>query len=200
MIPASHPISRLAPALLLLGSALAAVNWYVQPERALAWSAAMLLLISMGGTLVVALRWSNGESERHRSATLGRSIVFASLIVAFSLGAALAGTLGAVEDPDLGRRATMAILGAVLVFTGNAMPKTLTPLSALQCEAEKVQTFQRLAGWTWVLSGLGFAIAWLTLPIHLAAPVSLALVALGMLGIAWHSVRLCRMPRRESSR
>jgi hypothetical protein len=62
----------------------------------------------------------------------------------------------------------MAIVGAFLAVTGNAIPKTLRPLAALHCDPTKVQAVQRLAGWIWALAGVAVAIAWLTLPINLA--------------------------------
>lgn len=198
MIAVRRSISHhLAPVLLLLGGVLAAVSWYVRPERAFAWTAAMLLIVFMSGAFGVSLRMSTGELNRRRAASLRSAIAFAALIVAFSLGATLAGALGAIHASDLGRRTTMAILGAVLMFTGNAMPKTLTPLSALKCDVAKVQTFQRFAGWTWVLTGLGFAIAWLALPVRAATPVSLALVAGGLFAMLAQVVRLSRTPQRS---
>lgn len=54
-----------------------------------------------------ALRSSRGGSGRGLTITF-QSIGFAALIMASALGAALAGALGAVDDPDLDRRATMA--------------------------------------------------------------------------------------------
>jgi hypothetical protein len=124
--------------------------------------------------------------------------VFAGLILVIVLSMKLATAMGVIEDADLSRRATMAILGAFFVVTGNAMPKTLTPLSALQCDAARVQAFQRFAGWTWVLTGLAFAIVWLVLPVDLAKPVSLVLLTSGMLAIVWQVVRLRRTRQREA--
>jgi hypothetical protein len=111
-------------------------------------------------------------------------------MVLVSLSVKLAAGLGAAGDVNLSRRATMAILGAFLVFTGNSLPKTLTPLSALQCDAGRAQAFQRFAGWTWVLTGLALAVVWLVLPVKVAEPMTFFVVPGGMLIIVAQVVRL----------
>jgi hypothetical protein len=103
-------------------------------------------------------------------------IVFAASIMAAALAARLAHALGAVDDIDLSRRLPMVIIGAYFVFVGNALPKTLTPLSALRCDPTTAQSVQRLAGWTWVLSGLVVAGVWLTLPVNLAQLLSMVAI------------------------
>lgn len=197
----ARPISYyLAPALLVLGTALAAANWYLQPQRAGASVVALLLLACM--TLALASRRSpeppsEGDAARsHFADSIRTGIVFAGLIVVVSLGAKLATALGAAGGADLSQRAMMAILGAFLVFTGNAIPKRLTPLSALRGDPARVQTIQRLAGWTWVLTGLAFAAAWLALPLGLAGPLTLLLLPGAMLISVVQIVRLRRAGQR----
>jgi len=182
----------LAPALLVLGMVLAVGRWYLQPERALATMSVVVLLLCMTAVLFVARRTEQDASRRRTSDALQSGIVFGGLIVAISLGASLAATLGAIDDADRSRRTTMAILGAYFMFTGNALPKTLTPLSVLRCDGARMQAFQRFAGWTWVLTGLAFATAWLALPIALAQPVSILLLLSSMLLIASRIVSLRR--------
>ncbi|HEX3987222.1 MAG TPA: hypothetical protein VHX13_11510 [Acidobacteriaceae bacterium] len=48
-----------------------------------------------------------------------------------SLGDRLALASGVSSIPDFALRAVMAIAGAFLAFTGNAIPKMLTPLASL---------------------------------------------------------------------
>ena len=124
--------------------------------------------------------------------------MFAGLILAISLGVKLATAIGAIENADFSRRATMVVMGAFFVFTGNAIPKTLTPLSALQCNAARVQAFQRFAGWMWVLTGLAFALVWVLLPLDVAKPVSTILLVSGILAIVSQMVRLRRTRHREA--
>ena len=116
--------------------------------------------------------------------------MFSGLILVISLGMKLALVLGAVKDADLSRRATMVILGVFFAFTGNGMPRTLTPLAVMRCDPARVQAFQRFAGWTWVLTGLAFAGVWLLLPLGLAKPVSVIVLMSGMLAIAAQLARL----------
>ena len=100
-------------------------------------------------------------------------------------------------DADLPRRAMMAVIGAFLVSTGNAIPKTLTPMSALR-DADRVQAFQRFAGWTWVLTGLALAMSWLVLPVNLAESMTFLLVPGGVLLIGAQLVRLRHICQRAA--
>jgi hypothetical protein len=132
--------------------------------------------------LVLASREPKEEAARRDAGGSVRSgIVTAGLILMISLGAKLAVALGAVHYGDIALRVTMAIMGAFLAVTGNAIPKTLRPLGALDCDPAKVQVVQRLAGWIWALAGLAVAIAWLTLPINLAEAMSFLLLPCAIL-------------------
>ena len=193
MTATAKPISHfLASVLLVLSIVLAAANWVLQPARAGGWAATLAFLGCMTVALLFAHRRSGNEAQRRAGDSIRDAIVFAGLMLAIPLSAALAVRLGVIHDTDLSKRMTMVLVGAFFAFTGNAMPKTLTPLSALQCDASRVQAFQRFAGWTWVLTGLGFAIAYLVLPLDLAKPVSTVLLMTGMLLVAVQLFRLRR--------
>jgi hypothetical protein len=109
----------------------------------------------------------------------------------------MAHTLGVIEDGERPQRLAMAVAGAFFVFTGNALPKTLTPLSARQCGEATSQALQRFMGWTWVLMGLAFSAVWLALPIDAAEPVSVAVIATGAIAVATRIVR-ARAMRKEA--
>jgi hypothetical protein len=128
--------------------------------------------------------------RRQAGDAIRSALMFAGLILTIALGARLATRFGMLDDADFSRRTTMVILGAYLMFIGNAMPKTLTPLSALRCDASQVQAFQRFAGWTWTLTGLALAIIWLALPVALARTVSVVLILAGILTIVRRILRL----------
>lgn len=196
----AKPISNyLASALLGLSTVLAAANWYLKPERAVAWAIALGLLGCMALAFLLVIRRSKHEPAEPRSDESVRSgIVWAGLIVAASLAAKLATALGAAGSADLFERMMMATLGACVVFTGNTIPKTLTPLPALEQDAARVQALRRFAGWTWVLTGLAFAIAWLALPVDLAEHLSFVLLPGGMLLIAAQVVRQRRTRQRTT--
>jgi hypothetical protein len=192
--PLSH---RLAAALLALSTLLAIWNWYVQPQHAAVWAITLTTLAIMMLAALAARRSTSGASSRRAADGIMVGIVFAGLMLASSLGLKLAAALGATGRSDLAQRMLMVILGAFFTFTGNALPKTLTPLAA-KCDGARVQAFQRLAGWTWVLTGLTFGTAWLVLPVRLAQPVSLVLLLGGMLVIATQIARLRRTRQREA--
>ncbi len=205
MTRATRPISYyLAPSLWVLITAMAAGNWYLQPQGGRAWAASVVLLGCLMLAFLLALRRSPEESAEAEAAqqrfrdSLRSGILFAGLMVLFSLSWRLATALGAAGDPDLGRRATMAVGGIFLVFTGNGIPKTLTRWSGLQDDAGRIQAFQRFAGWTWVLAGLALAITWLVLPVELAGTLTLVLMPAAMLLIGVQVVRLRRARQRTA--
>ena len=133
-------------------------------------------------------------------ASVDGAVVLGALMMIIPLALTLAHAYGLVDDPDTGmRRTTMIMIGAYLAVTGNAMPRMLPPTSSMACGGARVQAFQRHAGWTWVLCGLGLAMAGLALPIDALAPISLALVATAMIVTIVQLLRL-RKPQPHAPR
>ena len=191
-------VGRAAVALPLIGIVLALANWNARPDAAWAWAAAIVMFLVMiavrwRSQLAVRRSWGDAASVRSLAAVTG-GVVFGGLMMIIPLAVTLAHAYGVVDDPDSGRRMTMIILGAYLVVTGNALPKQFATASSMQCDGARVQAFQRFAGWTWVLCGLGFATAWLALPIDAAKSVSTALVVSAMVVTI---VRLLRLRRPQ---
>jgi hypothetical protein len=184
----ASPLRYLSPVLLGLGAALAVSNWSLDPERARTWIAALVLFACLA-LLLWLTRGSAASGRARAAASIRNGIVFATLIVGVSLAATLGHTLGLIDDGDRPQRLAMAIAGAFFVFTGNALPKTLTPLSARQCDGAASQALQRFMGWTWVSMGLAFSYVWLTLPIDAAEPVSIALIAGSVIAVAARIMR-----------
>lgn len=184
-MPANSIKNYLPAGLLLLAAALVGTSWYLEPRRIVFWTVATLLIACLAIILFVISRRSTNDANGIRN-----GIVFAGLILVIPLGLKLATALGAIGHTGISKRAMMAIIGAFLVSTGNALPKTLTPLSALRCDAAKAQAFQRFAGWTWVLTGLALAIAWLVLPLHIADAATFVVLPVGILIIAMQCARL----------
>jgi hypothetical protein len=177
--------SQYVPATLVaLTGAVTLGNWYLRPEAAPSWMASMAMTVVMAIALLIAGRrsWSAlvpqcaGHSVRE-------AVVFGALIMLLPLVTKLAHGLGLLGDPEVARRFSMASFGAFLVVMGNRLPKTLQPLSSISCDVAAVQAFQRFAGWTWVLTGLGYTFVWLALPLTIAKPISLAVLLTGMLMI-----------------
>lgn len=198
MTTATRPLShQFAPALLAISMLLAAWNWYVQPQRASVWTVVLVVLALLMLAALAVRRSQPGVAGRRGADSIAGGIVFAGLMLASSLGLKLAAALGATSRSDLSQRVLMVILGVFFASIGNALPKTIQPLTA-NCDGARVQAFQRFAGWTWVLTGLMFATAWLVLPVNVAQPVSLVLLLGGMLTIGAQIVRLRRTRRHEA--
>lgn len=172
--------ARAAAVLPLIGITLALANWTARPDRAKAWAAAIAVLAVMAIVrygLQFAFRRSQGDASSARNfASVIDGVVFGSLMMIIPLAVKLAQAYGFVDDPDSGRRATMITFGVYFAAFGNTLPRMLPPVASMSCNGARVQAFQRFAGWTWVLCGLGFATAWLALPIDTAHPVSMALM------------------------
>jgi hypothetical protein len=192
--------SAAATTLPVIGIVLGVANWNARPDAAVAWAAAIVMFLVMIG---VRRRWRiavhrSGEAALIQSfASVTASVVFGALMMVVPLMVTLAHAYGVVDDPDGGRRASMIILGAYLVVTGNALPRMLPPPSSMPGDGARVQAFHRLAGWTWVVCGLGYVIAWLALPIGVAEPVSMAFVLAAMIVTIVQRLRL-RKPRQHA--
>ena len=191
--------ARAAAALPPIGIVLALANWNARPDAAWAWTAAIVTFVIMIAVRQIALRRSSGDAPWVRSvASVTSAVVFGALMMVIPLAMTLAHAYGVVDDPDGGRRATMIIFGAYFAAFGNTLPRMLPAVSSMQCNGARVQAFQRLAGWTWVLCGLGFATAWLVLPIDAAEPLSLALVAAAMIVTIVQALRLRKLRQHAS--
>ena len=178
--------SRIGSVLPLIAIGLALANWNAKPAAAWAWAAAIVMfvvMIAVQRRSQLALGRSPGDATSVRGvASVAGAVVFGALMMIIPLALTLAHAYGLVDDPDSRmRRTTMIMLGAYLAVTGNAIPRMLPPTSSMPCGGARVQAFQRHAGWTWALCGLGYAMAWLALPIDVAGPISMALVATAMI-------------------
>src|SRR5262245_3145657 len=106
----------MAVLVLMFGMALAGWNWYLHPDRVVAWAAALVVLAAMA----VALRTQGRRVQD--------GVMLGGLIIAVCLIAPLAAGFGL--NRDFAERATMVITGAFFTVTGNSLPKLLMPLSA----------------------------------------------------------------------
>jgi hypothetical protein len=193
--------AQAAAALPLVGIVLALANWSARPDAVWAWAAAIVMFVVMAiarHRSRLAFRRSSGDAASVRAfAAVTGAVVVGALMMVIPLAVTLAHAYGAVEDPDSGRRTTMIIFGLYFAATGNAMPRMLPPVSSMQCNGARVQAFQRIAAWTWALCGLGFATAWLVLPIDGAEAVSMTLVVAAIILTVVQVLRL-RKPRQRA--
>jgi hypothetical protein len=106
---------------------------------------------------------------------LGRALLGAALIVASS--AALKWATPDYLSPEWSQRLLGALLGFIVVFYANVIPKSLTSLARLRCTPQAEQAARRFAGRSLVLGGLGYVLAMLFAPLanmHLVGGVVLA--------------------------
>ena len=191
--------SRIGSVLPLIAIGLALANWNAKPAAAWAWAAVIVIsvvMVAVQRRSQLAFSRSPGDPASVLSVeSVAVAVVFGALMMIIPLALTLAHAYGLVDDPDSGmRRTNMIMVGAYLAVIGNAMPRMLPPTSSMPCGGARVQAFQRHAGWTWVLCGLGYAMAWLALPIDAAGPISIALVATAMIVTIVQLLRL-RKPR-----
>jgi hypothetical protein len=139
-----------------------------------------------------------GHAPRRPDRPIRRAALFVGAILACTLLAKFATKVGVFTDADTAKRLSMAIMGFFFVFTGNATPKILTPLSELRCDPAKVQAFQRFSGWMWVLTGLAFSAIWLLSPLDVASPLSKMVLLGGTLTVAVRLLQLWRAGRHMS--
>jgi len=185
-----------AVAVTVLVLVLGAVNWYIRPEGAAAWLAAMLLLPVGWGLVVLAVRRAArvegpATARRAEGAVRGAIILGGLMLLAGLVESLLTAWLGPTGPfVGLGQRSTMVLVGGYLMVTGNTMPKMLVPLSSIGCDGSRAQAFLRMSGWIWVLSGLTLLVSWAVLPIAIAKAVSLSVVAAGTVIVAALAFRL----------
>ncbi len=112
---------------------------------------------------------------------LGRSLAGAAAILGIS--ALLAWAAPEYISADTARRALGVLLGAVVVLYSNAIPKMLVSRARLRCSPAQDQAARRFAGWSLVLGGIGYMLAWIVLPLSIASLIGGGALAIG-LGLA----------------
>ena len=119
---------------------------------------------------------------------LGRSLLTATLIIAIS--SALAWLAPAYVSTELSHRLLGAMLGAVVVVYANAVPKALASYTRLRYSPAAEQAARRFAGWSLVLGGIGYMLAWLLAPIEMANLIAGVLLGVGLLLAVLRYLRL----------
>ncbi|HEU4852032.1 MAG TPA: hypothetical protein VFT37_07740 [Telluria sp.] len=121
-------------------------------------------------------------------ASLARAALLAVLFI--GIAAALKHTPADYIDPELARRIVGVMTAGIVILYANMVPKSLTPLAALQCDPAAEQALRRFTGIVLVLGGIGYALAWMFAPLDSANAIAMALlgaalaVVLVRLGVA----------------
>ncbi len=162
--------------------ALAAANFLAAPDKALIWLIA-------GGTMAiiafVTIRTARSSAiDNVPTQQMDGAAIAAAALLALALGLTLLRGQGIVDGETNDRLIGIGI-GLVLASQGNALPKTLRPLTESRCSPANAEKLQRFAGWAVVLAGLGFALAWAVLPISMAANGAMAVCLIGVAATVW---------------
>lgn len=124
----------------------------------------------------------------NRTAT---SAIGAALLIGLAALGRLAEHLEMIEADVLSRLIQIAI-GLSLVLFANAAPKQIgRPRASVEAEG-RAQAARRIAGWSLTLAGLIYAGVWLFAPVALAAPISLAVVGIGLTVTVLYTLNACR--------
>jgi len=146
---------------------------------------------------IVCFAWTiryafRGKAETSPACLVAQRKVTQTIVLAgVILGLAFISRLGWLDGlGDVGERTRGFITGTIVVFLANAIPKQAGPARGY--------AMRRAAGWAMVLGGLGYALAWLLLPVAYAneAAMSAMLLALAytIARFMWF-VRECRSNR-----
>jgi hypothetical protein len=184
-------------AVLVVDVALGAVNWVLQPDKAMAWALSMFMLPAAWGFL--ALLWQAGGSlDGMGMNRIRRALVGAGLLLMASMSLALLVQLEWV-DGSFSDRGIGVVMGVMLVIIGNGIPKTLDPLRSMR-HAAQLQALQRFSGRAFVLAGLGYAIVSIVAPLQYASAIATLIVATCLAVVATRYLRLiARRARDEPS-
>jgi len=120
-------------------------------------------------------------------AALSRGLIIAGVIL--SVAAALRLLSPAHISPEIAHRMLGALLGAVVVVYANAVPKALTPLMQMRCEPAAEQAMRRFTGWSLVLGGASYSLAWLIAPLAYANLLAASLLGTALLLVGFRVAR-----------
>ena len=110
---------------------------------------------------------------------LTKSIGGGLAIAAFILAAAKSlqyAQAGELIEPEMARRTMHVIIGLVLAFYGNYMPKRIGPSRSAACAITRSQMALRVGGWSMTLAGLTYAGLWAFAPLGFADIASMVVV------------------------
>lgn len=137
---------------------------------------------------------TTNHSHAPRAATVRALIVAGALI---SVAIALRLLSPAYLSPEFATRIMGVLLGGLVVAYSNRAPKTLRPLLQQRCDPAEEQAIRRFTGWSLVLGGAAYAVAWIAAPLEHANLISASLLATALLLVVvrhvWGRSRSTRM-------
>ncbi len=179
----SKNFAALAPIITLLVIGLGAWMWMLDPERSAKWALTIgfLPVAWLGIFILQRVKACQNLLEGSQQSVMS-GISFAGLILGGSLGLIIAQHYHIIENSSSDRLVAV-LIGTYMIIIGNALPKKLAPLKENTERFSQRQSFKRFAGWMLVLSGLGYALAWIALPESLADMLATPLMIAPILAI-----------------
>jgi len=91
-----------------------------------------------------------------------------------------------IVSSDMPVRGIEVLMGLMIAFYGNAIPKTLLRFREGKVEGGRTQSLRRTIGWLLTVGGLGFAAVWASAPLSKAAGWSMAVIgtAIGLIVVS----------------
>jgi hypothetical protein len=119
----------------------------------------------------------------NRSQASRADIARGLIVAAVLLGVSMALKLLSPEhlSAEFVDRMMGVLLGAMVVVFANAVPKALSPLLQQRCDPAAEQAMRRFTGWSLVLGGAAYAVAWVIAPLEHANVLSAGLLGAALL-------------------
>jgi rhodanese-related sulfurtransferase len=110
---------------------------------------------------------------------IGSSLIVAGLFLQASI--ALKWLSPDTLSAEMAHRLMGVLMGALVVFYANAVPKSLTPLVRMRCDPTAEQALRRFTGWTLALGGAAFAAASMFAPVDSADAIAVSALGSSLL-------------------
>lgn len=117
-----------------------------------------------------------------------RAVIIAGLLLGASAAMRLLSPY--YLNVEIARRLVGFMMGCIVVFYANVLPKQLKPLALLRCSPAKEQAIRRFTGISLVLGGTGFALAWMLAPIDMANVVGAIVLGASLLAVVMRCASL----------
>lgn len=175
-----------ALAVAISASVLLASGYLLYTAPARRWPYALALVVMGAAWAARRLGHARGAADPAYLAAR-RKVTLAIVLAGSLLGLALLIPLGWAPGPagQFGERGMGVVMGLIVVAFANVIPKRAGSARSL--------ALRRSAGWALVLGGLGYALAWLLLPLDSANLAALLVLLIGVVcaagRISWTLLR-----------
>jgi hypothetical protein len=167
--------------------------YFVNPNGS--WMYLLSMSVQCVAWIVRYLAVGNGKTDPASCVArrnLDWAIVLSGSLLAVALGTVLIVRIGWMPElaSEIGQRSRGFIAGMIVVFFANAIPKQVSSARGL--------AMLRAIGWALVLGGVGYAMAWLLMPLAYASRAAMLMllcaVTYAVARVGWHILRRPPVP------